>query len=190
MEKQTHRRQVILFPMPFQGHLTPMLQLGNTLHSRGFSITVIHTQINSPSTSNYPHFKFYSIHDGLSKSQFSTSDIVSLLVALNSTCLVSFKACLDKVLSECSSPPACLIVDSSWDFGQVASQGVDIPWMILHPSCIFTLLVYAAWPILLQKGYLPIKGTQVHKLLPMFEYISLQISISLTSCLKSVICYL
>lgn len=65
--------------------------------------------------------------------------------------------CLNKVLSECSET-ACLIVDSAWDFTQVVNQGVTLPWMVLHPSSIFSLLLYAAWPILLQKGYLPIKG--------------------------------
>ncbi|KAE8039177.1 hypothetical protein FH972_011615 [Carpinus fangiana] len=60
MEKQAGKRclpRVVLVPCPFQGHINPMLQLG-ILHSNGFSITVAHTQYNSPDPSNHPNFSF------------------------------------------------------------------------------------------------------------------------------------
>ncbi|KAE8725010.1 UDP-glucuronosyltransferase, putative isoform 2 [Hibiscus syriacus] len=47
-------RRVVLIPLPFQGHINPMLQLGSILHSKGFSITVVHTIFNPPISSNYP----------------------------------------------------------------------------------------------------------------------------------------
>ncbi|CAA0814669.1 UDP-glycosyltransferase 76F1 [Striga hermonthica] len=53
---RTGGQRLILFPPPLQGHISPMLQLANILHSRGFSITVIHTRLNSPNPSNHPHF--------------------------------------------------------------------------------------------------------------------------------------
>ncbi|MFS8012875.1 putative cytokinin 7-beta-glucosyltransferase [Helianthus anomalus] len=39
-------RRIILFPLPFQGHINPMLQLANILHTRGFKITIIHAEYN------------------------------------------------------------------------------------------------------------------------------------------------
>ncbi|MFS7958048.1 putative cytokinin 7-beta-glucosyltransferase [Helianthus anomalus] len=36
------RRGIVLFPMPFQGHINPMFQLANILHTQGFKITIIH----------------------------------------------------------------------------------------------------------------------------------------------------
>ena len=36
-------RRVLLFPLPFQGHINPMLQLADVLHGRGLAITVLHT---------------------------------------------------------------------------------------------------------------------------------------------------
>ncbi|KAL6897241.1 hypothetical protein ACP4OV_006937 [Aristida adscensionis] len=42
-------RRVLMFPVPFQGHLKPMLQLAGALHSRGgLSITVLHAAFNAP----------------------------------------------------------------------------------------------------------------------------------------------
>ncbi|KAJ0657854.1 hypothetical protein HanLR1_Chr14g0551311 [Helianthus annuus] len=42
-----HRR-VIMFPLPYQGHVNPMFQLANLLYSKGFSITIFHTNFNKP----------------------------------------------------------------------------------------------------------------------------------------------
>jgi hypothetical protein len=49
-----------------QGHINMMLQLGCILHSRGFSITIAHTQFNFPNTSNHPDFNFLPVADGFS----------------------------------------------------------------------------------------------------------------------------
>ncbi|KAM3739890.1 hypothetical protein ACB098_08G056900 [Castanea mollissima] len=68
MEKNGQRsRRLVLLPCPFQGHINPMLQLGTILHSKGFSITITHTEFNSPNPSNHPNFKFLPIPDGLSR---------------------------------------------------------------------------------------------------------------------------
>lgn len=156
---QSHlKHRVILFPFPLQGHLNPMLHLASILYSRGFSITIIHTQFNSPDSSNYPHFKFCSFHEGLSESEASTSDIMSFHLALNSKYFVPFQDCLAKVLSQSDQKCISLIADSTWDFSKVASQGVGVPWMMFYPSSLCSFLVTAAWPILVDKGYFPIKG--------------------------------
>ncbi|KAJ0102927.1 hypothetical protein Patl1_06490 [Pistacia atlantica] len=90
MENQTNTemhqrkgRRLVLFPLPFQGHINPMLQLGNILHSQGFSITIIHTNFNSPNPSNYPHFTFHFIPENLSESEASTTDLAVLVQLLN-----------------------------------------------------------------------------------------------------------
>ncbi|KAL5580891.1 hypothetical protein UlMin_013333 [Ulmus minor] len=60
MRKQTQRsRLVVLVPCPFQGHISPMLQLGDMLHSKGFSITIVHANFNSPNPQNHSHFTFF-----------------------------------------------------------------------------------------------------------------------------------
>ncbi|RWR79354.1 UDP-glycosyltransferase 76C2-like protein [Cinnamomum micranthum f. kanehirae] len=77
---------LVLFPSPFQGHINPMMQLATLLHSRGFTITIIHTQFNSPDPSNYPHFNFQAIPDGLSDAQTATEDLAELISAINTNC--------------------------------------------------------------------------------------------------------
>ena len=63
--------------LPLQGHINPMLDLANILHYKGFSITLIHTNFNSPNPSNYPHFTFHSIQDGLPATEASKNDFAS-----------------------------------------------------------------------------------------------------------------
>ena len=132
-------RGVILFPMPFQGHINPIL------HANGFSITIIHTQFNSPNTSNYPHFRFYSIPDGLSENYTVSSDlnhIITLLTNLNSNCVTPFRDCLAELLSiNLDDPIACLVTDAGWYFTQAVADGLKLPRIVLRTSNISSFLV-------------------------------------------------
>ncbi|KAI8007541.1 UDP-glycosyltransferase 76B1 [Camellia lanceoleosa] len=159
-------RRLVLFPIPLQGHMNPMLQLANILHATGFfSITIIHTHFNSPTISNYPHFTFCPIPDGLSEteSEASTSDSVALLSLLNTNCVAAFRDCLaELVLSgvedEAKEPIACLITDAIWHFSQSVADSLEIPTIVLRTSSLSSSLAFAALPLLLEKGYLPKQG--------------------------------
>ena len=85
MEKSNGLR-VVLFPLPIQGCINPMFQLAKILHSRGFSITVIHTRFNTPKASNHPLYTFLEIQDGLSEAEASTRDVTLVLTLLNQSC--------------------------------------------------------------------------------------------------------
>lgn len=161
LQHNTMKHKVILFPLPFQGHINPMLQLANILHSRGFSITIIHTSFNSPNPTNYPHFDFYSIPDGLSDSdrdQTSTDHVISLLPLLNVRCVVPFKDCLAKLLSsnvgEEESRVCCLITDAVWHFSQDVANELKIPRIVLRTTSISSFLVFTAALVLQEKGCL------------------------------------
>ena len=84
--------------MPLQGHITPMLQLASILYTKGFSITIIHTQFNPPNPSNYPCFAFHSIPDGLLESEANTSDVIRLLTLMNVNCITPFRDTIDIIL--------------------------------------------------------------------------------------------
>jgi UDP-glucosyltransferase BX8/BX9 len=58
------RRHVLLFPLPYQGHLNPMLRLAGVLHSRGFAVTVFHTRFNAPDPVRHPRYRFVPVPDG------------------------------------------------------------------------------------------------------------------------------
>ena len=63
------RRRVLLFPVPFQGHLTPMLQLAGALHARGgggLGVTVFHAAFNAPDPARHPAgFRFVPVGEGV-----------------------------------------------------------------------------------------------------------------------------
>uniref|UniRef100_A0A5B7AW53 Putative UDP-glycosyltransferase 76C4 n=1 Tax=Davidia involucrata TaxID=16924 RepID=A0A5B7AW53_DAVIN len=144
-------RRLVLFPLPLQGHINPMLQLANILHSKGFSIVIIHTNFNSPNPSNFPHFTFQPIPDGLlESSEASTTDVLALLTLLNANCVVPFRECF---LEE--EPIACLITDAIWYFTQAVADSVKLPRIVLRTSSVSSFLGFAAFPLLQQKGYLP-----------------------------------
>nr|GMD64401.1 UDP-glucose iridoid glucosyltransferase-like [Ipomoea batatas] len=85
------RRRVVLVPYPFQGHITPMLQLGSILHSRGFSVTVAHPQYNSPPPSAHPQLEFHSLYDGLAGYDMSFYNLLAAIYAMNENCKASLE---------------------------------------------------------------------------------------------------
>ncbi|KAF7131635.1 hypothetical protein RHSIM_Rhsim09G0169800 [Rhododendron simsii] len=139
--------------LPKQGHINPMLQLANILHSRGFSITIIHAHFNSPAKSKHPHFTFLPISDGLSPTEAPMGNIISFLTGLNSNCVAPFRDCLTGLLAD--GPIACLITDAIWHFSQSVADGFGIPRIVLRTSSVSSFLVYAAFPTLQEMGYLP-----------------------------------
>ncbi|CAN0909605.1 UDP-glycosyltransferase 76B1 [Linum grandiflorum] len=146
--------RLVLFPLPLQGHINPMFQLAHILHSRGFHITIIHTQFNSPNPSNYPQFSFVSIQDGLLQDETSTEDVVSLLTILNARCVEPFTNCLAELLSSSSDSIACLISDPIWHFTQAVADGLKLPRIVIRTSNVCSFLAYANFPLLREKGYL------------------------------------
>ncbi|KAL5730791.1 hypothetical protein ACHQM5_003583 [Ranunculus cassubicifolius] len=167
------RRRVVLFTCPMQGHINPMLQLATILHthSKGaISITIVHPQHNSPKASNYPDFTFFPISDGLSLSQtnISVNDILSFIPFLNKNCATSFKDCLvNNILSQEHQPPvACIIIDALMYCAQSVAESLHLPWLVLRTGSAMNLSHFASLPLLREKGYLPIKESDMDKLIP------------------------
>jgi hypothetical protein len=159
--EQRKGRRLVVFPLPLQGHISPMLQLAGILHSEGFSITIIHTNFNSPNPSNYPNFTFHSIPDDLSESETeaSASDVVLLLKLLNAKCVEPFSDCLVKLLSDASEDPiSCLISDAIFYFTRAVADTLKLPRIVLRTGGVSSFLVFAAFPLLRERGYLPIQG--------------------------------
>nr|GEW49032.1 UDP-glycosyltransferase 76B1-like [Tanacetum cinerariifolium] len=141
------QRRIVLFPLPFQGHINPMLQLANILHTHGFKITVIHAEYNSPNHSNYPHFTFMSIKDNFSEiaDELDTNpDASYFLNYLNRSCVNSFKECLSRLLDK--EAVACLITDAGFYFAQTVADELNLPRMALRTSSLALVLAYGAIP--------------------------------------------
>ncbi|KAL0382068.1 UNVERIFIED_CONTAM: UDP-glycosyltransferase 76B1 [Sesamum calycinum] len=119
--KQNKRRRLVLFPVPLQGHINPMIQLAQILQVRGFDVSIIHTKYNSPNLSRYPQFIVHIIPDGLSETEVSTSDVTLFLKRLNTNC---------------------------------CGQQFQPPRIVLRATSVCSFLVFAALPLLQEKGYL------------------------------------
>ncbi|XP_050368550.1 UDP-glycosyltransferase 76B1-like [Argentina anserina] len=155
MEEITKRKRLILFPIPLEGHMNPMLKLADLLYSKGFSITIIHTQLNSPNPSLHPHFTFRSIPDGLSESEASPKDIVLLFYLFNTKCVQPFKECLSSLLSE-EPEVACLISDAIFHFTQSVAESFKLPRFVFETGSMTGYAVFSHFSLLREKGYLPV----------------------------------
>ncbi|CAH1438645.1 unnamed protein product [Lactuca virosa] len=144
-EPRLNNCRLVLFPLPFQGHINPMLQLANILNTKGFKITIIHTHFNSPNQSNYPQFTFKSISDGSSESKnmnlnLDTPD--SIINFMNKSCINPLRDCLVTLQEE--KPVTCLISDALWHFSQSVADSLNLPRIVLRTSSMSCILVYSA----------------------------------------------
>ena len=158
MQAKKGRHRLVLFPVPLQGHINPMIHLASILHLKGFSISIIHTQFNSPDHSKYPNFTFHSIPDGLLEHQFSTSDLAALVTRLNLNCIRPFRECLASLLSDNEEHVASLITDSIWHFTQDVADSFKLPRIVFRTTSVCSFLAFHALPHFREKGYLPKQG--------------------------------
>ncbi|CAA2974409.1 UDP-glycosyltransferase 76F1-like [Olea europaea subsp. europaea] len=174
IQQQSKRCRLVLFPLPLQGHINPMIQLANILHHKGFDISIIHTKYNLPNLSEYPHFTVHLIPDGLSETEASTSDIVLLLKLLNEKCVKPFLDCLAQLLSDDADDHiACIITDAIWYFTQAVADNIKIRRIVLRTGSVGSLLAFAALPLFQEKGYLSWKDSEMDA--PVVEFPPLKV---------------
>ncbi|CAH9130183.1 unnamed protein product [Cuscuta epithymum] len=133
MEGGAEMRQqacVVMVPSPFQGHVTPMLQLGHILHSKGFSIIIAHAQYKAPDPSNHPDFSFHSLADGLDASNSITGGRgLEMIYAMNENCRVP----LQEYLEEKGDVVSCIIYDNIMFFVDKVAELLNLPSLVLRP---------------------------------------------------------
>lgn len=152
-------RRVVLVPGSFQGHITPMLQLGTILHSRGFSITVVHTSFNSPDPSYNPEFEFRAIPDGLSDEILSSGNFTDIIFFLNESCRQPFQECLAQMVKQQERDEiACVICDEIMYFSVSVADKFEIQSIKLHTANAVTAISRLALLRIKEEGYLPLQG--------------------------------
>ncbi|KAL5991640.1 hypothetical protein ACLOJK_012549 [Asimina triloba] len=161
--------RLVFFPVPLQGHMNPMLQLATLLHSKGFSITIIHTHLNSPNPSNFPNFNFEPIPDGLSEIQTSTADSTTQFAILNDTCRIPLSNCLSRLLSESDgSSIKCIISDALFHCTHDVATHLGLHMIVLRTNSPTAMGTIAAYKLLCQKGYISVKEHHPDALVPEF----------------------
>ncbi|CAN6866710.1 unnamed protein product [Brassica oleracea] len=173
MEKNNGRR-VILFPLPLQGCINPMIQLAKILHSRGFSITVIHTRFNAPKATSHPLFSFLEIQDGFSETETRTDDNTWLFTLLNRRCETPFRDCLTNLLGSSSDSEteriSCLIHDSGWTFfTRSVAKSLKLPRLVLNTYTVSFFLNHFALPKLRREVSLLSQDSEAEDSVPTFQ---------------------
>ncbi|KAJ0748694.1 putative 7-deoxyloganetin glucosyltransferase [Helianthus annuus] len=165
---QEHKPHALFIPAPAQGHLNPMIKLAKILHSKGFLITFVNTEfthrrlvksqgldaLNSVST-----FRFEAIPDGLTPPENTevTQNVYDICRSTQENCLQPFKSLIAK-LSVAFSPVTCIVSDLLMGFTLDAAKELGIPEFIFSTGGAGALLCSEQFPILLDKGLMPLKG--------------------------------
>ncbi|XP_058109365.1 UDP-glycosyltransferase 76B1-like [Magnolia sinica] len=161
--------RLVMFPLPFQGHINPMIQLATLLHSKGFSITIIHTHFNAPNPSNFPNFHFECISDGLSNDQALNLEPLTLASILNETCQVPFEDCLSRLLSDGTDGLIkCIITDVVLHFTGAVAKKWGLPRIVLRTNSASSSGAVAAYKLRQEKGNISIKDQQPDALVSEF----------------------
>ncbi|GMI78450.1 UDP-glucosyl transferase 76E2 [Hibiscus trionum] len=165
---RSHGR-LVLIPLPFQGHINPMLQLGSILHSKGFAITVLHTAFNPPISSDYPEFRFVSTPDNLSNQVISTDSLLYFISLINVKCRVPFQECLARMVEqgrEEKEEIACVIYDECMHFSEAVAEHVKLPSIVLRTTSASTYISRNAIVRLEAEGFLTSQGSTSQELVP------------------------
>ena len=156
-------QRLVLVPCPYQGHINPMLQLAKALHSKGFSITIAHTVFNSPNN-GHPDFTFVALPDGLSGCEFTSTDPLSTVLAINENCRAEFKACVQRVIEQAESRgeagTAWVIADEFMFFAEDVANELALPSAVLRTTSAATSLARSGLVKLTEQGRLVRQGTK------------------------------
>ncbi|CAI0392973.1 unnamed protein product [Linum tenue] len=161
-------RHLVLVPCPYQGHINPMLQLGTILHSRGFSISIIHTQFNAPCPRNHPDFNFIAVPDGLPDHLISSGNIPAILLAVNANCHTPLKDRVAQMMQ--SEKPngkvSCIIYDEYMYRAESVAYSLRIPSIMLRTNTVSTFLARDFVLRLIDQGQIPLQGSIMEKPVP------------------------
>jgi hypothetical protein len=161
--KSRRPRRVLVFPLPFQGHINPMLQLADALHARGLAVTVLHTHFNALDPARRPEFRFVPVPDGVPAGVAASGDAIDILHAMNAGMEAEESAALRGVLEsvladEEKTPAACIVFDANLLAVPRAAAAVGLKTVVLRTASAACLGCFMAYPMLHQKGYLPPQG--------------------------------
>ncbi|XP_049400676.1 UDP-glycosyltransferase 76E1-like [Solanum stenotomum] len=162
--KIERKQSVVLVPCPYQGHLTPMLQLGSILYSQGLSVIVAHTQYNAPNYSNHPQFVFHSMDDGFQGIDISFPSLENLF-SMNENCKVHLRDYLVTMMVEEGNELTCIVYDNVMFFADDVATQLKVPSIVLRTfsaAFIHSMITIFQQP----EKYFPFEDSQLLDPLP------------------------
>ncbi|XP_073040317.1 LOW QUALITY PROTEIN: UDP-glucose iridoid glucosyltransferase-like [Primulina eburnea] len=157
-------KKVVLVPFPFQGHITPMLQLGSLLHSKGFSVVVSHTQFNAPDIADHPDFVLLPLPDTVGGLDMSFDNMLNVMSAMNTNCEAPFRDHMVHMLQK--EEVGCVIHDSIMKFADEVANDLRIPSIVLGTSNASYSDSLCVMLELLDKKLLPLPESQLQESVP------------------------
>ncbi|KAF7098339.1 hypothetical protein CFC21_100087 [Triticum aestivum] len=156
------RRRVVLLPLPYQGHINPMLRLAAALHSRGLAVTILHPETRAPDRGKLPaDYRLVTIPDNIPPEVAASRDVASFVFALNRNCAAAFRDYLAGALREEEEGEdghvAFVVADVDWFVPLSVARELGVAALALMTSSAVRFLVYLAYPSLCHKGYLPVQ---------------------------------
>lgn len=170
-QKLARRPCVVIVPFPFQGHLSPMLQLGTALHSRGFSIIIAHTMYNSPNPSKHPDFIFLPIVDNLpDHPDTSIEKRLDLVKTINSNCEEPLRDSLAQLMKkqDTKDQVVCIIYDTIMYCSEAVADHLKLPCLNFRTVPASVALLYDSLPMLAAEGHIPYPDSRLGDLVPGF----------------------
>ncbi|CAL5076274.1 unnamed protein product [Urochloa decumbens] len=157
-ESRRAAARVAVFPLPFQGHISPMLQLAGALHARGLAVTVLHTAFNAPDPARHPGLDFVAVPDAIPETVAPNG--IAKILALNAAMEASghVRGALASLMAAAEGETrrlACLVIDSTLTAAQKAAAGLGLPTLVLHTGSAACFRLFRSYDLLHDKGYLP-----------------------------------
>ncbi|KAL6897254.1 hypothetical protein ACP4OV_006950 [Aristida adscensionis] len=158
------RARVAVFPLPFQGHISPALQLAGALHARGLAVTVLHTAFNAPDPARHPALSFVAVPDAVPEAVAGGGgNGIAKILALNAAMEASGRvrdalASLLRRSEEEDEEPrrlACVVIDSTLTAVQKAAASLGLPTLVLHTGGAACFRLFRSYDMLHDKGYFP-----------------------------------
>ncbi|KAI4969909.1 hypothetical protein ZWY2020_000823 [Hordeum vulgare] len=160
------RRRVVLLPLPYQGHINPMLRLAAALHSRGLAVTILHPETRAPDRRKLPaDYRLVTIPDNIPPELAASEDIASFVFELNKNCAAPFRDYLTGALREEEGEDgrlAFVVADVDWFAPLSVARELGLAALALMTSSAARFLVYMAYPSLCRKGYLPVQESNLN----------------------------
>ncbi|XP_039797475.1 UDP-glycosyltransferase 76C3-like [Panicum virgatum] len=136
--REPRRRRALVFPLPFQGHIDPMMHLAGAPHARGLAVTVLHTRFNALHPTRHPEFCFVEVPDGMPADVAAAGRIIDVILAMNTAMEASpapVRAALVSAMlaggDEEAGAAACLFIDGNVLAVQRVARSVKIKFKIL-----------------------------------------------------------
>eukprot|EP00253_Pinus_taeda_P024963 PITA_24963 len=166
----------LLFPFPLQGHIKPFMNLANVLSSRGFYITFVTTEFvqrrlsesgaimtredSMMQNKNHMNIRFETMPDGLSPQHgcSQNQNLPELFDSMDTHAHIHLRKLMEKLRRLPNVPRVSFIVsDGLLSKTQVVADEYGVPRVAFWPTSAFGFTAYFSIPLLIDKGYLPLK---------------------------------